>query len=331
MRPRSLAPPLLALLALGLAAPAQGSAAPTADAAEAGRTVVSPRPGQVVRAHRVWLRARTGKLSNRVSVRLNGTQLRRDLSFPRRGVRRLQASLSHGLRRGTNVLRVRVRPRHHAARRANVRFTAQAPSRLVGAGRDRQVSVDGTVRLRGGWSAAPGADLRWRLVAVPRAGGQPLRRPRHRRRGSPPRPASRRASAPWSRGGTRSGSPRAGSGPRRTRTRCRGTGWCRSRRWRGEGVDGTGDPRRRRDSTCCATPTGASSYYQSDPGPQDARARVQQAGTHPDPYSLPDPVSKLVIVALQPVAMRLPDRRVPVDRSSGSRHAGLQRAAEVPA
>ena len=168
MRPRSLAPLLLTLLALGLAAPAQGSAAPTADAAKAGRTVVSPRPGQVVRAHRVWLRVRTGKLSNRVSVRLNGTQLRRDLSFPRRGVRRVRASLSHGLRNGANVLKVRVRPRHRAARRTTVRFTVRAPRQLVGAGRDRQVSIGGTVRLRGRVrSASTGSAPRWRLVDGP--------------------------------------------------------------------------------------------------------------------------------------------------------------------
>jgi hypothetical protein len=163
---------LLAMLVVSGVYPAQSRAAAAAPTAKAKRLLVSPRPGQVVRSHHVRLRVRSRTLTDTLRVRLNGTQIGEDFGAPRRGMRTLRASLSHGLRRGRNVLRVTVRSRRGAIRTARARFVVRTRRHLVGAGRDRELAVDGKVRIRGAVRTQPrgdaGAKLRWRLVRAPR-------------------------------------------------------------------------------------------------------------------------------------------------------------------
>jgi hypothetical protein len=70
----------------------------------AGRLVVSPRNGATEdgTAH---LRVRAGERAT-LTARLNGRDISKDFGDTRRGVRTLDASISHGLRHGRNVLRV---------------------------------------------------------------------------------------------------------------------------------------------------------------------------------------------------------------------------------
>jgi hypothetical protein len=171
MRNRSLLVALLALLAVPFAMPADSGAAASAKA-KGKRLVVSPRPGQVVHSHRVRLRVRSRTLTDTLRVRLNGTRIGEDFAPPRRGKRTLRASLSHGLRRGRNVLRVTVRSRGGAVRTTRVRFVVRTRHHLVGAGRDRELAINGKVQIRGAVRTAPrgdaGAKLRWKLIRAPR-------------------------------------------------------------------------------------------------------------------------------------------------------------------
>jgi hypothetical protein len=177
MRPRSLVLPLLAVLALAvLVAPAEGRTAVAHDAQAKGkRVVVSPRAGQVVHWHHVRLRVRSRSLADTLRVRVNGKHVGADFGRPRRGVRTLRASLSHGLRRGRNVLKVTVRRSDHKPRRATVRFSVRTKRHLVGAGRNRPVAINGTVRLRGqlrpATRRAARTKLRWKLIHAPRRSG----------------------------------------------------------------------------------------------------------------------------------------------------------------
>jgi hypothetical protein len=171
MRTRSLPVALLAMLAVSLSIPAQSGAAASAKA-KGKRLVVSPRAGQVVRSHQVRLRVHSRTLTDTLRVRLNGTPIGEDFGAPRRGMRTLRASLSHGLRRGRNVLRVTVRSRRGAIRATRVRFVVRTSKHLVGAGRDRELAVDGKVQIRGAVRTKPrgdaGAKLRWKLIRAPR-------------------------------------------------------------------------------------------------------------------------------------------------------------------
>jgi hypothetical protein len=168
--------PLLAVLAIAVVVgPAEAHAAAAYGAKAKGkRVVVSPRAGQVVRSHHVRLRVRARGLSGVLRARLNGVEVGNDFGRPRRGVRTLRASISHGLRHGRNVLRVRVRRRGKAPRRATVRFRVRTSRPLVGAGRDRRVVVRRKTILRGQVKhrthRPAGAKLRWRVVHAPRRG-----------------------------------------------------------------------------------------------------------------------------------------------------------------
>jgi hypothetical protein len=169
-----LALPLLAALALAvLASPAEAHAA-AAHAAQAKgkRLVVSPRAGQVVRSHHVRIRVRARGLPGVLRARVNGLEIGDDFGRPRRGVRTLRASISHGLRHGRNVLKVRVRRRGLPPRKATVRFVVRTSRPLVGAGRNRRVVIRRHGLLRGrikhATARTAGAKLRWRLVRTPR-------------------------------------------------------------------------------------------------------------------------------------------------------------------
>lgn len=167
---------VLSLLALALIASACSSApvlaaGPGAETAAAKRLVVAPSAGRVVGANHVRIRVRSPRGAV-LRVRLNGVRVGKDFSRARRGVRTLRASLSHGLRRGRNVLRVRVGPTGARAHAATVRFRVQRPRELVGAGRDRTLVVGNGWRLDGRVLRAVGNDsavgARWRVVGAPR-------------------------------------------------------------------------------------------------------------------------------------------------------------------
>jgi hypothetical protein len=133
--------------------------------------VVSPRPGQVVRDDDVSVRLRVrGALRQ---ARLNGTPLAGELGTSRHGVRSVEASVSQGLRAGSNVIQVATSRPGGGLRRAIVHFTVRPGGLMVGAGRDREAGIDGVVDLRGQvrGDEEPGAsaDAHWTLVGAPRA------------------------------------------------------------------------------------------------------------------------------------------------------------------
>ncbi|MDW5594113.1 hypothetical protein VSS74_07190 [Conexibacter stalactiti] len=149
-------------------APATVAAAP-----RSASPVISPKPGQVVTAHRVKLVVRAGHEHGDLRVTLNGRQIGRDFPLARRGRRTLWIANSHGLRHGRNVLRVRAR-RGYETRTATVRFTVTRSAPLVGAGRDRSVTAGTPAHLGGHLHQPPGSrrkralDVRWTVVGKPR-------------------------------------------------------------------------------------------------------------------------------------------------------------------
>jgi hypothetical protein len=153
----------LPVLLVALLAPAD------AGAAKGKRPIVSPRPGQVVHSATALVRVRPGARG----VRLNGKRIGGQLGDERRGVRALRASVSHGLKRGRNVLKVR-----RGKRTTTVRFAVRTEGPLVGAGVDRQVAVGGPVDLKGLVRGAGRGDrVRWRIVDRPRAFRRAARTP----------------------------------------------------------------------------------------------------------------------------------------------------------
>lgn len=112
------------------------------------------------------------KRPNAIRATLNGVRIDDQFGPRRRGARSMRASISHGLRRGRNVLRVTTRLPGGRRRTARVRFTVRTSGPLVGAGQSRRVVVgrrvvlDGVVR-----AAARGRSRRaagWRLRSAPR-------------------------------------------------------------------------------------------------------------------------------------------------------------------
>lgn len=172
MKSRTLAVVALAFVVASVGGGGEAPAEGTVEPAKAKRVVVSPRAGQVVHRNRVRIRVRARDLSGVLRARLNGVDVSGEFSRARRGVRRLDASLSHGLRRGRNALRVWVRQLGSPTRRATVRFRVRRSRTLTGAGRDRRVVIRSSWRLRGRAVKAEGEGrpirARWRLVRAPR-------------------------------------------------------------------------------------------------------------------------------------------------------------------
>jgi hypothetical protein len=137
---------ILVLVAFaGLAATGAG-AAPHHAKVKGGKTIVSPKRGAVVDGNVASISIRTGR---GLRIRLNGRWIpAKEFGRARRGVRTMQASLSHGLRAGTNTLTVKLR-RHGHRRRATVRFQLNPPGPLVGAGRDEGASIGDSTQLLG--------------------------------------------------------------------------------------------------------------------------------------------------------------------------------------
>ena len=139
--------------------------------------VLSPRAGQVVRANSVTIRLQVPSARYVVRGRLNGAAIQGSLAGQTSRVRTLNASISHGVRRGTNVLRVELVQGATIVRRATVRFTVTPNRPLVGAGRDRFVVVGQPVNLSGTIANQAGSRLAalkaasgWRLISGPRRG-----------------------------------------------------------------------------------------------------------------------------------------------------------------
>jgi hypothetical protein len=154
---------------LALAAPAEG-------ASSGKRLVVAPREGAKLPARPLTIKVRAARKAV-LRARLNGKAIGRYFSRrPRRGVRRLRVSASHGLRHRRNVLRVRVRrPGARRARVATVHFRVATNRPLAAAGLKRTVAVHARLGFDGGRSRLhPPArrrgarlDYRWRLLRAP--------------------------------------------------------------------------------------------------------------------------------------------------------------------
>ena len=153
---------------IGIAAEAGAVAAHAARSGRARGLVLSPTTGALVRSGVVRIAVRSGDQSRALSVHLNGVSLGGYFGLSRRGVRTLDASISQGLRRGRNVLRVRVSSFGQPVRTATVRFAVKNTGPLVGAGRDRLVVVGDLTSLRGRvlslTGTPPRAPIHWQLL-----------------------------------------------------------------------------------------------------------------------------------------------------------------------
>ncbi|MBS1862596.1 MAG: hypothetical protein JSS68_12885 [Actinobacteria bacterium] len=161
------------LLVLALAA-SGASAAPQKghDKPHERRIVAAPTPNQVVHANvaQVVINARSAR---NLRVRLNRSWVpARELRRGHDGTRRLEASLSQGLRAGPNRLTVSYR-QHGKRRRAVVHFSVDPSAPLLGAGRDEGVSIGESIRLAA--KLEPGAPasatdrIAWTPLRVPAA------------------------------------------------------------------------------------------------------------------------------------------------------------------
>ncbi len=175
----------------------------TAQAAGSG-VILKPKAGGIVQAKPLQVKLRVGKAGVQ-RVTLNRTVITREFKGEKGAVRKVVAGASHGLRHGSNRLRVVLRA---GGRRkvGTVRFRVVGRRPIAGAGRDRHLTV-GHISLlnglrsrahrRGGrglhfsWKvvrAPQGSDLRHRLfpgaamadVSRPRARFRPQAKPRPR-------------------------------------------------------------------------------------------------------------------------------------------------------
>ena len=153
----------LALLGVLLAVPAASAA--QSGKVKSGSLIVSPRAGAVVEANTASIGVRSG---GRLRVRLNRHWIpASEFGRARHGVRRLQASLSQGLRPGRNYLTVRMK-RNGKARRATLRFWVKAPGPLLGAGTDQSAAVGSDVQLEGDVErGGAGGAIGWTPISTP--------------------------------------------------------------------------------------------------------------------------------------------------------------------
>jgi hypothetical protein len=152
---------------------AHGLAGPAAAMGKSGptRLVASPTSGQSVRGDQVRIVVRAGPDHADLKAWLNGVSIGRRFKV-RDGARQrvLEASPIDGLRRGRNVLRVKVAKRG-GYRGATVHFEIRHRRPLGSAGTDRRVVVGSRVELHGLLrldKSDPGPKgLRWDLVKAP--------------------------------------------------------------------------------------------------------------------------------------------------------------------
>jgi phosphatidylserine/phosphatidylglycerophosphate/cardiolipin synthase-like enzyme len=165
------------LLLLG-ATPGGVEGAAAAESAE--RLIVAPKPGAKLPARPKTIRIRAPRSVENFRARLNGRAIGKHFRAPRRGIRRLRVSPSHGLRYGRNRLAVAVDHAGGRTRARTIRFRVRLQRPLAAAGRDREIEVGDRVRLNGGGSRSHLArraakrsnrtDLehRWKVVDVPK-------------------------------------------------------------------------------------------------------------------------------------------------------------------
>jgi hypothetical protein len=153
--------------AVGLA----GSAAAMGKSERAG-LVVSPKSGQGVRGDQVRIVVRAGPDHEDLKAWLNGVSIGRRFMVGEGARQRvLEASPIDGLRRGRNVLRVKVAKRG-GYRRAAVHFDVRHRRPLGSAGIDRRIVVGSRVQLHGllrlDKSDSASKGVRWDVVKAPR-------------------------------------------------------------------------------------------------------------------------------------------------------------------
>jgi hypothetical protein len=139
------APLVLLVLVVGWAL---GASAATA-AERSDDVIVVPRDGQVEDSGHVEVRVRAASSPSAIEARLNGVDVGDQFGPGPSGQRSLDASVSAGLRRGENVLRVTARDADGVERRETVRFDVRTTDPLVGAGVDQRIPVGGTIELEG--------------------------------------------------------------------------------------------------------------------------------------------------------------------------------------
>jgi hypothetical protein len=179
------------ILVLGVDATLHGTAAAEAKShRHADGLIRTPRAGQRVPARTTLIRVHTGDKRG-FRAWLNGEEVHRHFSRPsRRGVRKLNASPSHGLHHGWNRLHVRVRGRGGRKRSTTTRFRVRGTRPLAAPGLERRHAVGARIYLAGRRSLLHpqarrsgraarrfgygGLRYRWRVVHAPR--GSSLRR-----------------------------------------------------------------------------------------------------------------------------------------------------------
>ncbi len=173
MSSRALTLPGIAVLVAACALVVSGAGSPpTAQALVPPQPLVlSPKAGQAVRANVVRVRVQPGRRGVVVAARLNGEDLTDHLKAGRAGARVLEASLTHGLRPGPNVLRVTALRPDGRRRSSTVRFRVPADRPLVGAGVDRRIVAGAPTPLlaevrRG--AGGPPVRGRWSVTDGPR-------------------------------------------------------------------------------------------------------------------------------------------------------------------
>ncbi|MCU0296064.1 MAG: hypothetical protein MUD05_08420, partial [Candidatus Nanopelagicales bacterium] len=118
-----------AMLATMCTIPASATPTPTqklaAKTKSTGSVIIAPRAGQKVKRHTVKIKVRAPYGVR--TARLNNTKLtNNEFRLAPNGVRRtLVASSSHGLRHGTNTLRIKVNKRYKGTTTRTVRFSVQ--------------------------------------------------------------------------------------------------------------------------------------------------------------------------------------------------------------
>ncbi|MCW2951591.1 MAG: hypothetical protein JWQ48_761, partial [Conexibacter sp.] len=128
--------------------------------------IISPTLGQRIGVDTVEIVVHAGGEYGDLHATLNGHAIARDFAIAPGNRRMLRASVSHGLRRGPNVLKVRARL-EATTRSATVRFTVTRKSPLVGAGVDRTVTVGSVFSLKGIAGATAAGNVRWKLTHTP--------------------------------------------------------------------------------------------------------------------------------------------------------------------
>ncbi len=132
-----------------------GSAGAHAVPRRGRRLIVSPRPGRSFATDKVPIVVRAGTAMGDLHARLNGVAIGGQFGLGRHRERVLQASVSEGLRRGTNVLTVKVW-KGGGWRRSRIRFSVTGDEPLTGAGENLRVPVGTEVQLSGEVGLAAG-------------------------------------------------------------------------------------------------------------------------------------------------------------------------------